>query len=589
MCSDFKWISQAGSSNFNITHSADRRFGLTSAIFVNGSNSSIIENSCWNTYIGISVAYSKGAVIQGNDCISNYNIGIKLRYSDWNTIQNNNCSYNEIGIELFDAHENSLINNSCYFNIPNLYDGIGIELDTSSENNISLNVCANNQFAGLVIDRSKNNSVSENNCHENGYGIYLDSSEFSNYSIVNNEICGNNWTGLRIRSSSGIEIRENIFDGNLYGVFLTNSDENDINNNTFTNHSIGCFLENGADSNLIADNSITFNEKGIMIEGSKFNEIRSNTIRRNTVAGLVFEAGDNNSLSSNMIMDNQIGIILQRHSKNNNGYLNFFIENGQGVNASDNDEYSFALSSNFWGDDSGPYHPEKNREGLGDTITDFVLFEPWLDGDGHSIARSDQDSSEEDTMLIPIFITGILSVSLLGIALHREDLRFLLLSLLTLPLYSRMERNDILDQSTRNYVYTEVVTRPGVNYSAMKSKLGLGTSSLVYHLEVLEREGYIRSKKEMGRKLFFPKGVVPTVTQEDKPSDSFVAPLPPSPVQEQILEYLKDNGPKSRTELKDALSLKQQTVSYSIRSLEKKGLVKTGGRGRNDLCEIIEK
>ena len=35
--------------------------------------------------------------------------------------------------------------------------------------------------------------------------------------------------------------------------------------------------------------------------------------------------------------------------------------------------------------------------------------------------------------------------------------------------------------------------------------------------------------------------------------------------------------------------MKRQTVSYSIRNLEVKGLVKTRGKGRNDLCEIIEK
>lgn len=56
-----------------------------------------------------------------------------------------------------------------------------------------------------------------------------------------------------------------------------------------------------------------------------------------------------------------------------------------------------------------------------------------------------------------------------------------------------------------------------------------------------------------------------------------------------MIEYLKENGPKNRTEIRDALSLKQQTVSYSIRALERRGSVKTGGKGKNDLCEFVRR
>jgi hypothetical protein len=33
---------------------------------------------------------------------------------------------------------------------------------------------------------------------------------------------------------------------------------------------------------------------------------------------------------------------------------------------------------NYWGDPSGPYHPVLNPDGLGDTVGDSVLFDPWL-------------------------------------------------------------------------------------------------------------------------------------------------------------------------------------------------------------------
>jgi parallel beta-helix repeat protein len=34
---------------------------------------------------------------------------------------------------------------------------------------------------------------------------------------------------------------------------------------------------------------------------------------------------------------------------------------------------------NWWGDASGPYHPTTNPGGLGDSVSDYVDFDPWLD------------------------------------------------------------------------------------------------------------------------------------------------------------------------------------------------------------------
>ena len=34
--------------------------------------------------------------------------------------------------------------------------------------------------------------------------------------------------------------------------------------------------------------------------------------------------------------------------------------------------------SNWWGDATGPYHPIANPSGLGDSVSDYVDFDPWL-------------------------------------------------------------------------------------------------------------------------------------------------------------------------------------------------------------------
>ena len=35
-------------------------------------------------------------------------------------------------------------------------------------------------------------------------------------------------------------------------------------------------------------------------------------------------------------------------------------------------------TNNWWGDATGPYHPTANPGGMGDSVSDYVDFDPWL-------------------------------------------------------------------------------------------------------------------------------------------------------------------------------------------------------------------
>jgi len=383
--------------------------------------------------------------------------------------------------------------------------------------------------------------------------------------------------------------------------------------------------------------------------------------------GIYVEEFENIEFYRNILKDNNRGFRFWNVSGNTSMHYNDIYGNdGYAISVTEYSGYSIDATQNYWGSKSGPYHSTKNRDGKGDEVSNYVIFDDWtrttnmellhvkitshkndksvigvinlsgiandeyfeitevqisidggdwievngtdnwyfiwnttdvkkgkhkiqiraFNGRYHSENRTltlyVNSTKEDSTNRAPIIIVSLVSFGLLGIVFYREDLRFALLSSLSFPLYTKLERSDILSQSTRNDIYTHISNKPGSNYSAIKKRLKIGTSSLVYHLNVLQREGFIRSKKEMGRRMFFPKtGNIPP-----GPLDST---LPPSPVQEKILEYLKDNGSKTRKEIEEALSIKRQTVSYSIKNLERKRLVKTSGRGRNDLCEAVVK
>ena len=42
-------------------------------------------------------------------------------------------------------------------------------------------------------------------------------------------------------------------------------------------------------------------------------------------------------------------------------------------------DYPLDAVDNWWGDASGPYHPDENPEGLGDAVSDHVVFVPWVE------------------------------------------------------------------------------------------------------------------------------------------------------------------------------------------------------------------
>jgi len=163
---------------------------------------------------------------------------------------------------------------------------------------------------------------------------------------------------------------------------------------------------------------------------------------------------------------------------------------------------------------------------------------------------------------------------LFSIILFTGDRRYALMTTLTAPLYTKLNKGEILSHDTRSEIYTYLTENPGSNYVQLRSDLQLGSSSMVHHLRVLEREGLINSRKELGRRLFFPRG---------SPLDPYhgSASLQPSGIQNQILTYLQNNETATSGEIRSALPLKRSTIHYSLSRLQERGLIscrKSGNR-----------
>jgi len=82
-------------------------------------------------------------------------------------------------------------------------------------------------------------------------------------------------------------------------------------------------------------------------------------------------------------------------------HYNYIFNNSDfGINATQKGGYKIVATHNWWGNSSGPYHPTNNSQGLGDNITDNVIFEPWLDEFGNLVYLPKDDPDDTPDLFL---------------------------------------------------------------------------------------------------------------------------------------------------------------------------------------------
>ncbi len=123
-------------------------------------------------------------------------------------------------------------------------------------------------------------------------------------------------------------------------------------------------------------------------------------------------------------------------------------------------------------------------------------------------------------------------------------------------LYTKLRRDEVLDNFTRGEIYGFIRLNPGESYSDIKRSLGLATGPLTYHLAVLERMGLIRSVPDRARKLFYPTD----------------APVPRNggdlrALQTRILRILKEDPGIVVNDLAALIGVSRHVALYHLRKL----------------------
>lgn len=318
-------------------------------------------------------------VVSNNELVNNGDTAIILIDSDDNEVARNRMEANgRHGIFLEGASNNTLENNTATQNAIS-----GIDLAWGSDGNlISANTLENNEGHGIWLIDSHENSLSENSISANDQiGIIL--ADSSQNTIAANTVTENIQGGIdligeseytELVGSHNNEVVENIVRANEgregSGIRLLHSDENSISENSVSKTS----------------------DHGINLFESVDNEITDNEIRDNAGDGVHLEVDVGSlTMKSNVVKNNNngvavdtettTGVSIDGHEIADNGDYGVVVRdmNSGDVPVGSEEIENVDATDNWWGQETGPNHAEKNPSGEGDEVSDNIDFEPWID------------------------------------------------------------------------------------------------------------------------------------------------------------------------------------------------------------------
>ncbi len=369
----------------------------------------------------------------------------------------------------------------------------------------------------------------------------------------------------------------------------------------------------------VRDQTISDTDIAVSIQGSTDISIINNTISSTGDLGLYLVEVVGGTISDNKIYNSNSGIFIDWHCTDNEFRRNTIFNNTIGVQTAyytdesnrfygndlyNNTEYAVNTTGrgyildareNWWGDDSGPYHPSDNPDGKGDSVSVDVIFDDWLEEPVGSEERDPQSGGEgpgeeesgefqeDEAMDQGIFLATVVAILLaLGFALFLgvDALSYPLLEA-ALPRYTRLNEDridqDIRQQNIRGQIYLFIQNNPGASFSAVRRQLGIGTGTAVYHLSVLRREGYLRSGARGRRRLFWEKNDFPGFKQASLTG-----------IQQNILYVLSAGEEMSRVELQKRTAIADTTLRDNLKILEEAGLLRQEKREGKAFCSLVE-
>ncbi len=264
--------------------------------------------------------------------------------------------------------------------------GKGINYWADDGGVITDNVISNSTYEAIFTDAQaiiSGNQITGGS----GYGIFVyfgaDGSTLSG-----NTISGPSWEALRILAQA--TITNNNTTGGYHGVFVGSTAVGSIvsGNTILSPDWNGIVID--APANIL-NNDVSGSYMGIQVHAATGTVIDGNNIHDNRFWGLSIESGVTEAtVKNNQLLNNFYpGVAVWGTGDGSGIHINFNQIIGNGIYGVESNRTAIRspvnAEYNWWGDVSGPYNPlntdglnQLNPEGLGDAVTEYVLYDPWI-------------------------------------------------------------------------------------------------------------------------------------------------------------------------------------------------------------------
>ncbi|HLF07550.1 MAG TPA: winged helix-turn-helix transcriptional regulator [Thermoplasmata archaeon] len=162
---------------------------------------------------------------------------------------------------------------------------------------------------------------------------------------------------------------------------------------------------------------------------------------------------------------------------------------------------------------------------------------------------------------------GLFSLSSSGLLLIGALIAVVIFGIAGALLFSRISKSQVLEHQRRKQIFEHLQANPGIHFRKVMQDLKVGSGVLSHHLHTLEREGLVTSKRNAGKRVFYPIGVRMEV---------------PKDVKEKIVDEVKQAPGITQAEVATKLNISRMLAHYHVRSLveEKRIRVEHDDNGR---------
>jgi len=206
--------------------------------------------------------------------------------------------------------------------------------------------------------------------------------------------------------------------------------------------------------------------------------------------------------------------------------------------------------------------------------SDDGVGEISLPVDVHVVAVDPSASPSTTIILLVIFVIILIVIG--AIVWGVESVKYSLI-LLLLPLFTRFTREKIMDNKNRHAIHGLIIDNPGIHFNGIMKEYDIPAGVATYHLDVLERENFIKSLRDGRLKRFYSTHAkVHNGKLRKTPEEVRVA----------LIELVRENPGISQMELIQGLGIERKTVSYHLAVLVKEDLLETKKMGRYTIYQV---